>query len=93
MLRHKNRLLWLNRERPPSNFAGSAGQTNAPAERITISTFGRSREPLHDLVWEARMSFLERDKSRTVVFAAGEHEFGYIKEIYHGTRLDSYDEI
>jgi hypothetical protein len=70
-LRHNNRFMWLNRERPSSGAAAAMGQSNAPAERISISTFGRSRAPLHDLVLEARTLFIERDKSRTVVFAAG----------------------
>ncbi|KAI8583676.1 hypothetical protein K450DRAFT_222254 [Umbelopsis ramanniana AG] len=73
MLRYKNRLIWLRRERPPSNAVANVGQSNAPAELISISTFGRSREPLHDLVWSARMTFLQRDKSRTVVFAADQY--------------------
>lgn len=63
--------MWLNRERPTPSVAAAGGQSNGPAERISISTFGRSRAPLHNLVLEARTLFIERDKSRTVVFAAG----------------------
>ncbi|CAM0142099.1 unnamed protein product [Umbelopsis sp. WA50703] len=73
ILRHNNRFMWLNRERPSSGAAAAMGQSNAPAERISISTFGRSRAPLHDLVLEARTLFIERDKSRTVVFAADQY--------------------
>ncbi|KAI9485799.1 MAG: P-loop containing nucleoside triphosphate hydrolase protein [Benjaminiella poitrasii] len=69
---YKNRILWLTRERP-----GTSNQANNSnsflLERIQISTFGQSRELLQTLVFEAQKRFIERDKSRTVVFAADQY--------------------
>ncbi|KAI9032894.1 mitochondrial chaperone BCS1 [Phycomyces nitens] len=64
---YKNRLLWLNRELSQSS---AAAMTKSSLERIHISTFGRSRDVLQDLVLEAQQKFIDRDLSRTVVFAA-----------------------
>ncbi|KAI9304515.1 P-loop containing nucleoside triphosphate hydrolase protein [Cunninghamella echinulata] len=68
---YKNRLLWLSRERPQNANALSNGR--AILERIQISTFGRSRDILESLVFEAQKKFIERDQSRTVVFAADQY--------------------
>ncbi|ORE03341.1 hypothetical protein BCV72DRAFT_251914 [Rhizopus microsporus var. microsporus] len=38
-----------------------------------ISTFGQSRELIQSLVYEAQKKFMDRDKSRTVVFAADQY--------------------
>ncbi|CAO3645551.1 unnamed protein product [Cunninghamella blakesleeana] len=69
---YKNRLLWLSRERPQNpGIATSNGKS--VLERIQISTFGRSRTILENLVFEAQKKFIERDQSRTVVFAADQY--------------------
>ena len=69
---YKNRLLWLTRERPQASSAAAAVATSSPAlERIQISTFGRSRNLLEDLVLNAQKQYIDRDLSRTVVYAAG----------------------
>ncbi|KAI8882502.1 hypothetical protein K501DRAFT_251249 [Backusella circina FSU 941] len=68
---YQNRLLWLTRERPGTTTVVT--NTSAMLERIQISTFGQSREPLQNLIYEAQRTYLERDKSRTVVFAADQY--------------------
>lgn len=72
---YKNRLVWLNRHRPGSSSSGSAAAMNPNVilERIEISTFGQSRELIQSLVYEAQKKFMDRDKSRTVVFAADQY--------------------
>ncbi|KAI8086045.1 P-loop containing nucleoside triphosphate hydrolase protein [Halteromyces radiatus] len=70
---YKNRLLWLTRERPQSSTGAPAVSGNAIMERIQISTIGRSRTILQSLVLEAQKKFIERDQSRTVVFAADQY--------------------
>ncbi|KAI8145593.1 P-loop containing nucleoside triphosphate hydrolase protein [Fennellomyces sp. T-0311] len=71
---YKNRLLWLSRERPqPTSAAAAAMVQNAALERIQISTFGRSRTVLQDLVLDAQRKYIERDLSRTVVYAADQY--------------------
>lgn len=68
---YQNRLVWLTRERPQTSTGAPATSGNAIMERIQISTIGRSRTVLQNLVLEAQRKFIERDQSRTVVFAAG----------------------
>lgn len=71
---YKNRLVWLTRERPgTSSPAAAVSNSSALLERIQISTFGQSRELLQSLVFEAQKQFIDRDKSRTVVFAADQY--------------------
>ncbi|KAI7855617.1 BCS1 N terminal-domain-containing protein [Circinella umbellata] len=71
---YKNRLLWLTRERPQPSSAAAAVATSSPAlERIQISTFGRSRNLLEDLVLNAQKQYIDRDLSRTVVYAADQY--------------------
>ncbi|PHZ08219.1 P-loop containing nucleoside triphosphate hydrolase protein [Rhizopus microsporus ATCC 52813] len=72
---YKNRLVWLNRHRPGSSSSGAAAAMNPNVilERIEISTFGQSRELIQSLVYEAQKKFMDRDKSRTVVFAADQY--------------------
>jgi chaperone BCS1 len=71
---YKNSLVWLSRERPGTSSPAAAVTNSSPMlERIQISTFGQSRELLQSLVYEAQYSYLERDKSRTVVFAADQY--------------------
>ncbi|KAI9492142.1 BCS1 N terminal-domain-containing protein [Zychaea mexicana] len=71
---YKNRLLWLSRERPqPSSAAAAATANNAALERIQISTLGRSRSLLEQLVLDAQRQFIARDLSRTVVYAADQY--------------------
>ncbi|KAG2197708.1 hypothetical protein INT47_007942 [Mucor saturninus] len=71
---YKNRLVWLSRERPgTSSPAAAVTNSSALLERIQISTFGQSRELLQSLVFEAQKQFIDRDKSRTVVFAADQY--------------------
>lgn len=71
---YKNRLVWLVRERPgTSSPAAAVSNSNAMLERIQISTFGRSRDLLQSLIFEAQKVFIDRDKSRTVVFAADQY--------------------
>ncbi|KAF9410530.1 hypothetical protein BGZ94_001621 [Podila epigama] len=68
----KNRLLWMYRERvrPAGATVATAG---APVENITISTLGRSRKVIQSLILDAQMKFIERDQSRTVIFAADQY--------------------
>ncbi|KAI8983812.1 P-loop containing nucleoside triphosphate hydrolase protein [Pilobolus umbonatus] len=71
---YRRRLLWLSRERPStSSPAAAVANSSALLERIQISTFGQSRILLQDLVFEAQKKFIDRDKSRTVVFAADQY--------------------
>ncbi|KAG0331761.1 hypothetical protein BG000_010616 [Podila horticola] len=59
----------LNGERTrPSG--STVATTGAAVENITISTLGRSRHLIQSLILEAQMKFIDRDKSRTVIFAA-----------------------
>ncbi|KAF9586319.1 hypothetical protein BGW38_006941 [Lunasporangiospora selenospora] len=69
---YKNRLLWMYRERarPAGATVATAG---SPVENITISTLGRSRSILQTLILEAQHKFIERDQSRTVIFAADQY--------------------
>ncbi|KAI8338985.1 P-loop containing nucleoside triphosphate hydrolase protein [Chlamydoabsidia padenii] len=69
---YKNRLLWLTRERPQTN-TGAAVSGNTIMERIQISTIGRSRSVLQNLVFDAQKQFIDRDRSRTVVFAGDQY--------------------
>ncbi|KAF9920952.1 hypothetical protein FBU30_009064 [Linnemannia zychae] len=68
----RNRLVWLHRERvrPTGATVASAG---SPIENITISTIGRSRDLIQSLILEAQRKFIDRDKSRTVIFAADQY--------------------
>ncbi|KAF9206760.1 hypothetical protein BGZ59_011502 [Podila verticillata] len=68
----KNRLLWMYRERvrPSGSTVATAG---AAVENITISTLGRSRHLIQSLILEAQTKFIDRDKSRTVIFAADQY--------------------
>lgn len=61
------------RERPGTSSPAAAANANAMLERIQISTFGRSRDLIQSLVFEAQKAFIDRDKSRTVVFAADQY--------------------
>jgi chaperone BCS1 len=71
---YKNRLVWMTRERPgTSSPAAAVSNSNMMLERIQISTFGQSRALLQNLVFEAQKRFIDRDKSRTVVFAADQY--------------------
>ncbi|KAI8391647.1 P-loop containing nucleoside triphosphate hydrolase protein [Radiomyces spectabilis] len=70
---YQNRLLWLTRERPSPSSPGMVVSSNTPLERIQISTFGRTRTLLQSLVLEAQKKFIDRDLSRTVVFAADQY--------------------
>lgn len=47
--------------------------SGSPVENITISTLGRSRELIQSLILEAQRKFIDRDKSRTVIFAADQY--------------------
>ncbi|KAI1319520.1 hypothetical protein EDD11_003790 [Mortierella claussenii] len=69
---YKNRLLWMYRERvrPAGSTVATSG---APVENITISTLGRSRELIQSLILEAQRKFIDRDKSRTVIFQADQY--------------------
>ncbi|KAF9170467.1 hypothetical protein BGX20_008931 [Mortierella sp. AD010] len=69
---YKNRLLWLHRERvrPSGSTVATSG---AAVENITISTLGRSRKLIQSLILEAQLKFIERDKSRTVIFQADQY--------------------
>ncbi|KAG1056142.1 hypothetical protein G6F43_001936 [Rhizopus delemar] len=69
---YKNRLVWLNRQRPGNN-PQVANNSTAILERIEISTFGQSRDLLQSLVFEAQKKYMDRDRSRTVVFAADQY--------------------
>jgi chaperone BCS1 len=71
---YKKRLVWMTRERPgTSSPAAAVANSSAMLERIQISTFGQSRDLLQNLVYEAQKKFIDRDKSRTVVFAADQY--------------------
>ncbi|KAI9268082.1 P-loop containing nucleoside triphosphate hydrolase protein [Phascolomyces articulosus] len=71
---YKKRLLWLTRERPQPSSAIAAAASSSPAlERIQISTFGRSRKLLEELVIDAQKQYIDRDLSRTVVYAADQY--------------------
>jgi chaperone BCS1 len=64
----------MTRERPgTSSPAAAVSNSNMMLERIQISTFGQSRALLQNLVYEAQKKFIDRDKSRTVVFAADQY--------------------
>ncbi|KND00362.1 uncharacterized protein SPPG_04686 [Spizellomyces punctatus DAOM BR117] len=65
------RILWLSRERakPP---AGGAAPT-ASLERITINVLGRNRKILESLVRESQRLFIEKDRCRTVIYAADQY--------------------
>ncbi|KAG0244817.1 hypothetical protein BGW41_006375 [Actinomortierella wolfii] len=65
-------LLWLHRDRvrPTGATVATAG---APIENITISTLGRSRDIIQSLIMEAQRKFIDRDKARTVIFAADQY--------------------
>jgi chaperone BCS1 len=71
VLRYKNRLLWFTRAKQSAVSASASSTSGAPPECIQISTLGRSRKILQDLVFEAQKLYIDRDQSRTVVFAAG----------------------
>ncbi|KAF8934312.1 hypothetical protein BGZ47_010428 [Haplosporangium gracile] len=60
-------LLYRERVRPTGATVATSG---SPVENITISTLGRSRELIQSLILEAQRKFIDRDKSRTVIFAA-----------------------
>ncbi|KAI9204308.1 BCS1 N terminal-domain-containing protein [Polychytrium aggregatum] len=62
---YEGRLVWLERHRPK----GHGGSEILP-ERITLTTFGRSRELLHRLVLEAQRQHVEKDHCRTVIYSA-----------------------
>ncbi|KAF9091098.1 hypothetical protein BGX23_005490 [Mortierella sp. AD031] len=68
----KNRLLWLYRERVRP-AGGTVATSGSPVENITISTLGRSRELIQSLILEAQRKFIDRDKARTVIFAADQY--------------------
>ncbi|KAG0077108.1 hypothetical protein BGZ90_007710 [Linnemannia elongata] len=68
----KNRLLWMYRERVRPTGA-TVATSGSPVENITISTLGRSRELIQSLILEAQRKFIDRDKSRTVIFAADQY--------------------
>ncbi|KAF9111105.1 hypothetical protein BGX27_005395 [Mortierella sp. AM989] len=69
---YKNRLLWMYRERVRP--AGSTvATTGAAVENISISTLGRSRGLIQSLILEAQRKFIDRDKSRTVIFQADQY--------------------
>ncbi|OZJ05905.1 hypothetical protein BZG36_01175 [Bifiguratus adelaidae] len=69
---YHSRILWLSRDRV-SKSASAASGTNAPLETIKIGTFGRSRHILERLVFEAQKKYIDRDQSRTVVYAADQY--------------------
>ncbi|KAF9186824.1 hypothetical protein BGZ51_001745 [Haplosporangium sp. Z 767] len=68
----KKRLLWLYRERVRPN-GSSVATSGAAVENISISTLGRSRDLIQSLIMEAQLKFIERDKSRTVIFQADQY--------------------
>ncbi|KAF9161986.1 hypothetical protein DFQ26_003968 [Actinomortierella ambigua] len=69
---YRNRLLWLHRDRVRPTGA-TVAMAGAPIENITISTLGRSREIIQTLIMEAQHKFVDRDKARTVIFAADQY--------------------
>ncbi|KAG0248773.1 hypothetical protein BG011_009927 [Mortierella polycephala] len=68
----KKRLLWLYRERVRPN-GSSVATSGAAVENISISTLGRSRVLIQSLIMEAQLKFIDRDKSRTVIFQADQY--------------------
>ncbi|KAK3826092.1 MAG: BCS1 N terminal-domain-containing protein [Benniella sp.] len=60
---YKNRLIWMNRER-------SSGKLS---ETITISTIGHSRSLLKSLIFEAQRKYINKDKTRTVIYQADKY--------------------
>ncbi|KAG0018338.1 hypothetical protein BGZ80_007298 [Entomortierella chlamydospora] len=58
------------RVRPSGSTVATSG---AAVENITISTLGRSRKLIQSLILEAQLKFIERDKSRTVIFQADQY--------------------
>ncbi|KAF9202544.1 hypothetical protein BGZ49_007311 [Haplosporangium sp. Z 27] len=58
------------RVRPSGSTVATAGSA---VENITISTLGRSRELIQSLIMEAQRKFIDRDKSRTVIFQADQY--------------------
>ncbi|KAI8066466.1 BCS1 N terminal-domain-containing protein [Gongronella butleri] len=70
LLTYHRRLIWLSRERSQAAVVQNA---SSMVERIRISTFGRSRHILQQLVLDAQKQFIERDQSRTVVFSADQY--------------------
>ncbi|KAG0214166.1 hypothetical protein BGX33_002413 [Mortierella sp. NVP41] len=63
-------LLYRERVRPAGGTVATSG---SPVENITISTLGRSRELIQSLILEAQRKFIDRDKARTVIFAADQY--------------------
>ncbi|TPX71176.1 hypothetical protein SpCBS45565_g01370 [Spizellomyces sp. 'palustris'] len=63
-------ILWLSRERakPPAG-----GAPTASLERITINALGRNRKVLESLVRESQKLFIEKDRCRTVIYAADQY--------------------
>ncbi|ORY06295.1 mitochondrial chaperone BCS1-like protein [Basidiobolus meristosporus CBS 931.73] len=70
---YQGRLLWLSRERIKPSAVVSNITAGSHIESISISTLGRCRDVLQDLVLEAKEKFIERDTSRTIVFAADQY--------------------
>lgn len=62
--------MYRERTRPSGSTVATAG---AAVENITISTLGRSRDLIQSLILEAQTKFIDRDKSRTVIFAADQY--------------------
>ncbi|KAF9433034.1 hypothetical protein BGZ76_009971 [Entomortierella beljakovae] len=58
------------RIRPSGSTVATSG---AAVENITISTLGRSRDLIQSLILEAQRKFIDRDKSRTVIFQADQY--------------------
>ncbi|GJJ68570.1 mitochondrial chaperone BCS1 [Entomortierella parvispora] len=70
---YKNRLLWMYRERVRPSGSTVATSGGPAVENITISTLGRSRDLIQSLIMEAQSKFIDRDKARTVIFAADQY--------------------
>ncbi|KAK9761374.1 hypothetical protein K7432_013773 [Basidiobolus ranarum] len=70
---YKGQLLWLSRERIKPSAVVSNITAGNHIESISISALGRCRGVLQELVLEAKDKFIERDTSRTVVFAADQY--------------------
>ncbi|KAF8963339.1 hypothetical protein BGZ46_001005 [Entomortierella lignicola] len=65
---------WILMHRERVRPSGSTVATTGSAvENITISTLGRSRELIQSLIMEAQRKFIDRDKSRTVIFQADQY--------------------
>ena len=63
--------MYRERVRPSGSTVATSG---GPAvENITISTLGRSRDLIQSLIMEAQNKFIDRDKARTVIFAADQY--------------------